>query len=71
MQSSSAATIGMVLVCVGGWVGACAHAVQRFAFGELGRDGKSGGGLGGSGVSTQTHQDRERPGNTRKIEIII
>ena len=67
MRSSSAATIGIVLVCVGGWVGACAHAVQSFAFGVLGREGKSGGRLGGSGVSNLTHRDRERPGNTRKI----
>ena len=53
----------MVLGCVGGWVVAFMHAVQRFYFGGLGWGVKSGGGRGGLGVSTVIHRDRERPVN--------
>ena len=52
-------------------MGACAPAVRHFAFGGLCWGGQSGGGRGGSGVSTATYQDREIPGNRHKIEIII
>ena len=47
------------------------HLTFRFWGFGVGWGGQSGGGRGVSGVFTVTHQERERPWNLRKIEIII
>ena len=50
-----AATIVMVVGCVGGWVGACMIYVQHFSFGGVWWGGRWGEGRGGSVVLTETH----------------